>query len=105
MKRLLLSVVLILTGCGRAYYRGQPVELSPIHEEICGVPRPNEYFTPIEQGAPQERNDSPTAKNSISPPPAISRQDGLPQTKCTTLIRINGKEYQVDSDEIVWRWP
>jgi hypothetical protein len=31
MKRLLLSVVIVLAGCGRAYYKGQPIELSPVY--------------------------------------------------------------------------
>jgi len=38
MKKLVLSVLITLSGCSllpRAYYRGQPVELNPLYEEIC----------------------------------------------------------------------
>lgn len=105
MKKLVLSVLITLSGCSllpRAYYRGQPVEFNPVREEIC-VER---IEVPIvkERQWGENISSSPTL-NSVSSVPAVSQQDGNALSNCRTKIRVNGKEQEVDSKEIVWRWP
>jgi hypothetical protein len=105
MKKLVLSVLITLSGCTllpRAYYRGQPVELNPVHGEIC-VERIEVPFVKERQSG-ENIFSSPTP-NSVSSVPAVSRQDGNVLSNCRTKIRVNGKEQEVDSKEIVWRWP
>ena len=105
MKKLVLSVLITLSGCSllpRAYYRGQPVEFNPVHEEIC-VER---IEVPIVKDRWSGENiTSPPTPNSVSAVPTVSRQDGNALSNCRTKIRVNGKEQEVDSKEIVWRWP
>ncbi|MBD1903773.1 hypothetical protein NDI44_27000 [Trichocoleus sp. DQ-A3] len=123
MKRLLLSVLLVVTGCGRTYYQGQPVELSSLHWEVCSVERPPEFFhaAPVREAeisrfptpngiSPAPATSSipsptPATSNIPSPAPTISGQDDESQAKCTTKIKINGREQEVDSKDLVWRWP
>lgn len=105
MKKLVLSVVITLSGCSllpRAYYRGQPVELDPVYEQICST-------STIEVPMVEERRAggkpfSPPTPNSVSSVPTVSPQDGNALMNCRTKIRVNGKEQEVDSKEIVWRW-
>lgn len=105
MKKLVLSVLITLSGCSllpRAYYRGQAVELNPVYEEICT----STVEVPIvkERQSGQNISSTPTP-NSVSSVPTVSQQNGNALSNCRTKIRVNGKEQEVDSKEIVWRWP
>jgi hypothetical protein len=107
------------------------VELNPVvHEEICvqtqtqiveipivreRLERENIYneapensvynvpFAPQEYGAKTSPSSHPA--NSVYNVPAVSSQDGEVLGKCRTKILLNGKEQEVDSKEIIWRWP
>lgn len=116
MKKLVLSVLITLSGCSllpRAYYRGQPVEFNPVHEEICveriEVPIVKDRWSGelpiVKERQSGENISSPPTPNSVSAVPTVSRQDGNALSNCRTKIRVNGKEQEVDSKEIVWRWP
>jgi hypothetical protein len=117
MKKLVLSVLITLSGCSlwpRAYYRGQPVELNPLYEEICTststieLPivkeRRSGELPIVKQRRSGENISSPPTPNSVSSVPTVSRQDGNALSNCRTKIRVNGKEQEVDSKEIVRRW-
>ena len=108
MKKLVLSVLITLSGCSlwpRAYYRGQPVELNPLYEEICTSTSTSTIELPIvKERRSGENISSPPTPHSVSSVPTVSRQDGNALSNCRTKIRVNGKEQEVDSKEIVRRW-
>jgi hypothetical protein len=130
MKKLVLSVLITLSGCSlwpRAYYRGQPVELNPLYEEICTSTSTSTIELPIvkerrsgelpivkerrsgelpivKERRSGENISSPPTPHSVSSAPTVSRQDGNALSNCRTKIRVNGKEQEVDSKEIVRRW-
>jgi hypothetical protein len=106
MKKLLLTILLLLTGCRQDYYRGQPVERGPGTWLICPQDRlplqPEVSQLPVPNGI----SPSPaTSSNSSS----ISGRDGDSQAKCKagTTIKINGRVQEVDADEVVTirYWP
>jgi hypothetical protein len=78
------------------------VELNPVvHEEICT----QTFELPVVRERQQRENiSSPAPSNSVSSVPAVSGRDGKTLGKCRTKILINGKEQEVDSKEINWRW-
>ena len=95
MKKLLLTILLFLTGCSQAYYRGQPVELGPGTWLIC----PKSRLPPQPEGT----SPSPAASSTSS---SISGGDGDSQAECKgrTTIKINGRVQEVGSEEVTIRY-
>jgi len=79
------------------------VELNPVvHEEICT----QTFELPVVRERQQRENNlfSGSFKQCLFCA-AVSGRDGKTLGKCRTKILINGKEQEVDSKEINWRWP
>ena len=96
MKKLLLTILLLLTGCSQAYYRGQLVEPGP-GTWVC----PNSSL-PLQ---PEGTSPSPAASSTSS---SISGRGGDSQVGCKarTTIKINGKVQEVYAEEVTIKyWP
>jgi len=95
MKKLLLTILLLLTGCSQAYYRGQPVERGPGSWLVC----PKSHLSLQTEGT----SLSPAASSTSS---SISGGDGGSQAECKgrTTIKINGRVKEVGSEEVTIRY-
>lgn len=104
MKKIALSILIVLAGCsllqGREYYRGQLIDYSPVVEEKCTKAFSFEYQQEWSRDDKQRVQESETP----SSPHNMPKQDDKP-LQCMRKIRINGKEQEVDSKEIIQRWP
>jgi hypothetical protein len=103
MKKMVLSILIPLAGCSlltREYYRGQAIDYSPVSEEKCRETHSLKYQREWSLDDKQRVQKSETPSSPLD----ISRQDGKRLSQCTRKIRINGKEQEVDSKEIIRRW-
>jgi hypothetical protein len=83
------------------------VKFNPVvQEEICTKTITETVEIPMVRKRQERENiSSPAPANSVSSVPAVSGRDGRVLGNCRTKILINGKEQEVHSKEINWRWP